>query len=649
MAIKIPIITDFSDAGVKAAQKSLGALQDKAKSLGASLPAIGVAFAAIGGAATFLWKAVEAAAADQKSQALLADQLKKTLNANSLLISSMEKYVSTAQLMTGVSDTDLRDGLGTLVRATGDAKQAQDLLNLSMDISAATGKDLSSVTIALAKASNGNMTALQKLGVPLDQTALKTKDLTALTKSLKDQFGGAAATAANTFSGKIKILKGQLGEIVESIGSALLPYLDKFAGFLVKTVAPAVERINRVIGQHGLVAGFQQLVFESGKAGPAIINVVKGITIAFARLVNVVYSAVKLEQAQFDLIRGHFSDAWQELKDAKNGLIDIGALTSAFDKIAFGFNYAGTTALDLAASLDGLGTKVLPKLVDNASNLPPVLDTAAKAASDLKSKIEAARKELEDKFSKALDEAGKKLDDAKQKYKEFASSISSSITGNVSFSDVLSQGAESGKTFLAALKDQADATKQFAGKVKQLIVSGLSKQALQQVLDAGTAAGTKIADELIAGGADAISQANDLLQSVQDLADSIGIDAADKWYSAGVSNAQSYLDAITATISNYQQILKNPNLSLDQLLNMSDQFSTDETFAGITSNMGSGDLAVNPGIQDFMAQRQLGAAQQGTVINISGGLSTSSDIAQSVVDALRFYNQNVGPVRISTV
>jgi hypothetical protein len=82
---------------------------------------------------------------------------------------------------------------------------------------------------------------------------------------------------------------------------------------------------------------------------------------------------------------------------------------------------------------------------------------------------------------------------------------------------------------------------------------------------------------------------------------------------------------------------------------MSDQFSTDETFAGITSNMGSGDLAVNPGIQSFMAQRQLGARQQGTVINISGGLSTSSDIAEAVVNNLRFYNQNVGPVRISTV
>ena len=247
MSIRIPIITDFSDAGVKSATKSFGDLQSKAKSLGGSLPAIGIAFAAIGGAAVFLTKAVKAAAEDQKSQALLQRQLEKTVGANDALVASMERFVSKAQLATGIADTDLRAGLATLVRATGDATEAQDLLNLSLDISAATSKDLDAVNMALAKTiATGNVTALQKLGVPLDKTALKTKDLTALTKALKEQFGGAAATAANTFQGKIKILQGQLGEIGETIGAALLPYLDRFATFLVQKVAPAIERITSV-------------------------------------------------------------------------------------------------------------------------------------------------------------------------------------------------------------------------------------------------------------------------------------------------------------------------------------------------------------------------------------------------------------------
>jgi hypothetical protein len=43
-----------------------------------------------------------------------------------------------------------------------------------------------------------------------------------------------------------------------------------------------------------------------------------------------------------------------------------------------------------------------------------------------------------------------------------------------------------------------------------------------------------------------------------------------------------------------------------------------------------------------------GGGMGGITINISGGLGTSSDIAQAVYENLRFYNQNVGPLRIRT-
>jgi hypothetical protein len=43
-----------------------------------------------------------------------------------------------------------------------------------------------------------------------------------------------------------------------------------------------------------------------------------------------------------------------------------------------------------------------------------------------------------------------------------------------------------------------------------------------------------------------------------------------------------------------------------------------------------------------------GGGMGGIVINISGGLGTSTDIANAVYENLRFYNQNVGPLRIRT-
>ena len=83
-----------------------------------------------------------------------------------------------------------------------------------------------------------------------------------------------------------------------------------------------------------------------------------------------------------------------------------------------------------------------------------------------------------------------------------------------------------GQSFISALQDQASQVGDFSSKVNLLLQDGLSQNALQQVLAAGTSAGTDIANQLLAGGAGAISQANQLTASVQTMADSLGTSAA---------------------------------------------------------------------------------------------------------------------------
>ncbi|BBG57768.1 hypothetical protein gp11, partial [uncultured phage] len=134
------------------------------------------ATAAFGAVAVGLSKSVKAAMEDQASQAELQRQLEKTFGANEALTASAERYISVTQLRTGTSDTELRASLGTLVRTTGDLQQSTTLLNLAQDISASTGRDLSSVTLALARASQGQFTALTKQGIPLDDATKKSKD-----------------------------------------------------------------------------------------------------------------------------------------------------------------------------------------------------------------------------------------------------------------------------------------------------------------------------------------------------------------------------------------------------------------------------------------------------------------------------------------
>ena len=166
---------------------------------------------------------VKAAVEDEASQKQLAEALKNTTNATDAQIKSTEDYITKQQLAFGVADTKLRPALANLARATGDVGKAQQLTNLAMDISAATGKDLETVSLTLSKAYNGNIGALTKLGIPLDDAIKKSGDFNLVQGELVRLFGGAAKANTETYAGQLAIVTERVGELKESIGMALLP------------------------------------------------------------------------------------------------------------------------------------------------------------------------------------------------------------------------------------------------------------------------------------------------------------------------------------------------------------------------------------------------------------------------------------------
>ena len=125
----------------------------------------------------------------------------------------------------GVVDDKLRPAYQTLAVATRDTEQSQKLLSLALDISASTGKDLSSVTAALSKAFLGNNTALSKLGVGISKADLKAKSFDDVVGQLTTTFAGSATAAANTFQGSIDKLGVASSNVKEIIGTGLIDAL----------------------------------------------------------------------------------------------------------------------------------------------------------------------------------------------------------------------------------------------------------------------------------------------------------------------------------------------------------------------------------------------------------------------------------------
>jgi hypothetical protein len=168
---------------------------------------------------------VQAAIEDEQSQVKLAQALRNTTDATDAQIASTESYITKQQLAFGVADTKLRPALANLARATGDVGKAQELTNLALDISVATGKDLETVSLTLGKAYNGNIGALTRLGIPLDDAIKKSGDFNLVQGELARLFGGAAQANTKTYAGQLAIVTERFGELKESIGVAILPTL----------------------------------------------------------------------------------------------------------------------------------------------------------------------------------------------------------------------------------------------------------------------------------------------------------------------------------------------------------------------------------------------------------------------------------------
>jgi len=240
--LKLSILADVDDlkkkldTGSKEVEGFGGKMEKFGKVAAAAFAAAAAAAAAY--AVKLAVDGVKAAIEDEAAQLRLANALKNVTGATEAQISAVEQQILKTSLATGVADDQLRPALQRLATATGSVTKSQDLLNLALDISAATGKSVETVSNALGKAYEGNTSSLSRLGVGLSTAEIKTLGLEGTVKQLANTFGGAATVQANTFEGQIARLKVGFDEAKESVGAALLPTLQRLLDYFINTVIP---------------------------------------------------------------------------------------------------------------------------------------------------------------------------------------------------------------------------------------------------------------------------------------------------------------------------------------------------------------------------------------------------------------------------
>jgi hypothetical protein len=218
--IRVDIASSFNDKGFKKASRSANLLTAQFRKLGFTVASV----LSVQAIARYSASAVKAFAEEE------AAVVRLTKTFNNLGLSSQaataNDFISNLQKQVAVTDDELRPALESLVRTTLDLGQAQKILGVALDVSAGTGLDLQKVTSALSKAYLGQGATLGKLNIGIGQVEAKTIKFDDALARLQQRFGGQAAAAVDTYSGKLKLLSIASEEARESIGQRMLLALE---------------------------------------------------------------------------------------------------------------------------------------------------------------------------------------------------------------------------------------------------------------------------------------------------------------------------------------------------------------------------------------------------------------------------------------
>jgi len=653
MAINIPILTSFNGKGAEAAIKefqNLTKASDKAAFAinKMALPAA-VAFGAI---VTGGFKAAQA-----------ASDFNETVSKSGVIFgtasTAIKKFADTAASSLGLSKQAALDAAATMgIFGKSAGLAGDDLSNFSIEMVKLSG-DLASfhnanpadVALALGAALRGEAEPIRKFGVLLNDAAVKAQAMKmglydgtgalsaqakvlATQKLILEQTSDAQGDFARTSEGAAnqqRILKAQVDNAKVAIGRAFLPILEAALPVLVNfatAIGNNTDAFVAVIAVIGTFAGAIVLAKGAMMLWKAASIITTAVNYALATSFTAVQVATGI--GIIAVVAGVAAFAAYTTK--------MNAARVASDKLN---QQALTTAGTIGATGfigPQLSAEQLKKAYENYNKVSDAAGTATVATYDYAKALKQGLKE-------ALKDANGALDAAKKALTDYAETVSKGLLDAFSFKDAKEAGDETGGGFLAGLRAQVKGIKNYTNDVQKALNLGLSQDALAAVLAAGSTAGAAIAAELVAGGTTAIDEANALVDSAKMAAEKVGINAGTAWYQVGVDNAQKTVDGLQTKID---------ELTPQMMKQMDDLANKLKRTIDITTNVNGIVADVTNGVTDIPVAAPIGKPEAGyggpgpgVTVNVQGGISTSAEIGEAVVNAIRAYNRAAGPADIT--
>jgi len=419
-----------------------------------------------------LINSAKAAVDDAKSQAILANVLRKSADATNEQIGAVEDYISKSSVMAAVSDDQIRPAFARLAAVTRDTTKAQGYMTMALDLAATKGVSVDQAANAIAKALSGQTTALTRMAPELKNSTDLWGDLAKATE-------GAAEIAGN--NDPFMRMSIILDEVQEQIGTLFIPTINAIASFMAtadfsRPIANLVVGLQAAVQQLDILAN--KITGGGGGAFQLIVDTAAAASVGIAEIAfwlgDVGTTIGYITSGQWDKAGNQMGTYFDRYNSFVQGIYDQQDAAAAAAQDA-----ASTTVTSL--------TDLMAPAGDPSSISPVTVDTAAQTQAE---KIKNAAKVI----AAAYQDARERVANARAGFRD-AESIEGGVTdrGDGRFKARSSSVMKRMRNLIAGAKD-------FAANIKKLKKGGADNALIQELVDMGPGAGAAAAKELLTSG-----------------------------------------------------------------------------------------------------------------------------------------------------
>lgn len=336
------ITTFLFTANTKPAEDALDSFGEKVLGVAKTAGAVFAGYLTFKAIAGGIEKATVAAMESEKAVQQFNVALNLSGQYSEAASQSFQNYAHALQQTTGVSDELILQNASLLVsigRLSGEG--LEKATKAALDLAAGMQIDVATAFDIVAKAANGNVTALSKYGLEVSKSATDSEKLAAALRFIETRFGGTATAGLFTFEGALKGLRNAIGDVFEEIGKHIVKSPEIIA--LFRTISSQLIEFSKTVSSTNTIGLFGTLI-----------NASLAVAFAIASVVERTFSLIKAIGGVFNyFIYGVFGPITQGVGLIAGKIADLVSLVSdeaggKFKAFAQGLTESGESMRNLA-------------------------------------------------------------------------------------------------------------------------------------------------------------------------------------------------------------------------------------------------------------------------------------------------------------